>query len=496
MAAEQEALADHPVRWWAVPFGSAVAAVVLLIYVTVLQTREATTAAALLTLSICVDLFVLQRQRLDSRFSNELSRCELAKAIALGAYLILEKSEVPNGLFAAVLSVATLVAGLLVAVVMVTTVTAMMRPAAPDDGRRRPISSIDELRSDKVLALSGLLVAFLHITYFFAFALAFSDRFVSRDLWAFRLGDDPPATGGGGTTHAAQDQGLPSCGSDEFDRVRKFFFVQSAATLACTEETCKAADLDKALSKTICESGVMERLSAFEPLKLPGCGEPADPLQRRASAWNARELYELRALFRELATSGEPQAYLVEIRGHANDTKLKGDPAVAYGSNYEISKQRADQVSLLLNDQFRKVRAGLDEPPVRWLAYGVSNEASFLDPRTDAWTPALPLEQKLSVEVRLHKVAEPFNDKNIRKAQSSISGVVASTSTPRRLELIDYLYFTVYTITTTGYGDIVPTSSYAKLLVSLANLIELLFVVVLVNVVSNTKAGGDHAIDR
>jgi hypothetical protein len=49
------------------------------------------------------------------------------------------------------------------------------------------------------------------------------------------------------------------------------------------------------------------------------------------------------------------------------------------------------------------------------------------------------------------------------------------------LSLMDYVYFTIYTITTTGYGDIVPTTTYAKFLCSFANILEVFFLVVFFN---------------
>jgi|GEM_PF-4410345 len=49
------------------------------------------------------------------------------------------------------------------------------------------------------------------------------------------------------------------------------------------------------------------------------------------------------------------------------------------------------------------------------------------------------------------------------------------------LGLMDYMYFTMYTITTTGYGDIVPTTNYAKFLCTLANILEVFFLVVFFN---------------
>jgi voltage-gated potassium channel Kch len=54
---------------------------------------------------------------------------------------------------------------------------------------------------------------------------------------------------------------------------------------------------------------------------------------------------------------------------------------------------------------------------------------------------------------------------------------------------MDYMYFSIYTITTTGYGDIVPTTSYAKFVTSLANICEVLFLVVFFNALISIRGG-------
>lgn len=59
----------------------------------------------------------------------------------------------------------------------------------------------------------------------------------------------------------------------------------------------------------------------------------------------------------------------------------------------------------------------------------------------------------------------------------------------RELNLLDYMYFTVYTITTTGYGDIVPTTPRAKYLCSLANILEVFFFVVFFNALLTVREG-------
>ncbi|HVG19060.1 MAG TPA: ion channel [Blastocatellia bacterium] len=58
------------------------------------------------------------------------------------------------------------------------------------------------------------------------------------------------------------------------------------------------------------------------------------------------------------------------------------------------------------------------------------------------------------------------------------------------LSLLDYMYFTIYTTTTTGYGDIVPITTYAKFLCSLANILEVFFLVVFFNALLSVKGDG------
>jgi len=238
------------------------------------------------------------------------------------------------------------------------------------------------------------------------------------------------------------------------------------------------------------------RRERFESLALCGASNPVAYDVYSAAAWNVHELYELQSIFRKDAQDSDPKkSYLIEVRGHANDASVRNGPAPPYGSNYEISKQRADQVTLLLQSQFRKATKGLAEPSIRWLSYGVSNEESFLEPSINADAPTK--DRKLTVEVKVLTVTAPFADGNIRDTQINVSKMVDASSLPRQLDLLDYLYFTIYTITTTGYGDIVPISSWAKFLVSIANLIELLFLVVLVNVIANVRpANADGAGDK
>jgi ion channel len=62
----------------------------------------------------------------------------------------------------------------------------------------------------------------------------------------------------------------------------------------------------------------------------------------------------------------------------------------------------------------------------------------------------------------------------------------------KRMALMDYLYFAMYTITTTGYGDIRPTTTYTKFLCTLANMTEFFFIVVFFNTLLSLKRGREE----
>lgn len=67
---------------------------------------------------------------------------------------------------------------------------------------------------------------------------------------------------------------------------------------------------------------------------------------------------------------------------------------------------------------------------------------------------------------------------------------VAVSSRPqiRLLTLLEHIYFSMYTITTTGYGDIKPSTPYAMFVCTIENLYEVFFMVVFFNVLLSPKA--------
>lgn len=159
-------------------------------------------------------------------------------------------------------------------------------------------------------------------------------------------------------------------------------------------------------------------------------------------AWNVNEWRKL-----DVAINTEDQnaVWLVTIVGHASDRL----PSTGEEwDNYKYSMERTFGTFGFLDDVMRTKKMR-----VEWRLRPVSNtDRMILSDFLPGW------DHKRSVEVLLQKNSQPT-------------------------ALLDYMYFMIYTITTTGYGDFVPISSQAKFIASVANLFELLFIVVVINLV-------------
>jgi hypothetical protein len=89
----------------------------------------------------------------------------------------------------------------------------------------------------------------------------------------------------------------------------------------------------------------------------------------------------------------------------------------------------------------------------------------------------------------------PMVEISIRKAVSPMDAFLSDGRVNIRpkhkktLHVLDFINFTVYSIGTTGYGDMIPNSPRAKFLTTLLNLYEVIFLVIFFNVLLATTAG-------
>ena len=173
--------------------------------------------------------------------------------------------------------------------------------------------------------------------------------------------------------------------------------------------------------------------------------------------------------------------------GHANEVRIKEDQIHIYRSNYELSQARAHAVHFALIEKLEiymkeEKKKNLDNSSseykkrwhnIEWFLIPVSNEKRFLEEPKEK-------PEWLSVEVSITPIHEHLT-------QLQMKAITKSVPESPTLELLDYVYFTIYTITTTGYGDIIPVTGLAKFIASLANLFEVFFFVIFFNVLLSHK---------
>lgn len=194
--------------------------------------------------------------------------------------------------------------------------------------------------------------------------------------------------------------------------------------------------------------------------------EGIDTLEGEALRLRAENAVELHGLVEEIRSHGDRARIRVLLVGHADDTPL-AETNHDYPSNFELSEARIYQVMAEVVRRLEAKGSGWRQN-VEWLLLPFSSEETFLDPMSEYVTSAD--ETRLMVEVA------------VMPSSRSVPEDLVSPPEGRPFELLDYLYFTLYTITTTGYGDIVPISGFAKFTTSLANLFEVVFMVIFFNV--------------
>jgi len=177
----------------------------------------------------------------------------------------------------------------------------------------------------------------------------------------------------------------------------------------------------------------------------------------------------------------------ITVEGGADLTQIG---SVAYQSNYELAQARAAWVKEQLLEKLSQLE--IDEskspqtdqqnpqnmpPDLQWICLSRPNEGPVLQATVKKAHHTANLPQEESEQQRTVKV---FLEENAESPTSMLVRYMRANHL-RPLNLMDYIYFANYTITTTGYGDIVPNTNYAKFICSFANIAEVFFLVVFFN---------------
>jgi hypothetical protein len=333
--------------------------------------------------------------------------------------------------------------------------------------------------------------AFLHVCIFFALSIGFHDRAVrnrSNDQKRGALYATTPAD-----AVPKPPEAVAATAPDlDPNHVWKFFFRESDAELRCTQFLLQAVD-DRNRMNAILEAEQTERLailnSILKTMPQPSvCSEPGD-VDR--AAWNLHEIYEIKQKLQALRQTDNVFECNINGFAHANSKAVGSDN---WNTNQALSASRADAVQLLLNNLRRQVRPEVesskhegftDRKPIEDAQFAfkdihISPKGSqnvFLEMDPIKWAIPEGLSKELSVEIQMLPVKNP-------------PGQLQHERDKRKpLALLDYVYFVIYTLTTTGYGDLVPTDAMTKFITSIANLAEFFFIVIVINslVVSRSK---------
>lgn len=275
------------------------------------------------------------------------------------------------------------------------------------------------IRSKPFWTICLFLMTFVYVTYSLAFCLALHDRVV-------RLIGQPPSL-----TMDGPQALVPSRRSNESHaEFNSWCFANNGRTY----ETLLYFEGDK--------SNLTFDRSLLAELELSGQADGVDCTSREKVFRNSCALYEIEKI---LICQDPESAIQFLAEGRAGGSLLLATARIA------AVKNAVQQLKV----EFKRTQA-YAWPEILW------SEAQVVEERTSR--------------------SGIYQDPVLRLSMGPITS--SSWRTEQRTpSLLDYIYFTVYTVTTTGYGDIKPTDDYSKFVTTIANLYELFFIVIVFNVI-------------
>ena len=165
---------------------------------------------------------------------------------------------------------------------------------------------------------------------------------------------------------------------------------------------------------------------------------------------------QVEEIMKKIRVVGSVRLVVVLIGHSSNKTLGRGSP---YENNLTLSKARVENTKLMITNMIQDINMISN---IEWLPVARSSEDNYFSgevPESE--------EERQCVEVALLQFSNHYTT------------IQTDSLTAKRYKqnpkLLDFMYFIIYTITTTGYGDIIPVSGYAKFIVSLTNFLEVFF---------------------
>jgi hypothetical protein len=390
-----------------------------------------------------------------------------------------------------------LIVGLLVMVAIMTSAFLMAASPKPETRLGRHCAALrNGIRAEPLWAIAVFFVLFLGVSYLFGFALAFHDQYALKLDEQHRIADPRPALRMRNlrSIDDKDEQPQPSPTPTSSREQYYFYFNDLEARLQTgSSARCEAQDPPDRANKNL------DKPKQFNECSLKALSRKIDD--------NTKENKRIR----------------ITLIGHTSDeqpgSNQKASANQKYLSNYELSEARAQDVKFRLirqfaNDKWRNIE---------WLVLPASSETMYEVTRglvNKDWFQTDELKNKgeskdlaslsqddfeknFSADELFERMRTRLDKDHFDQEQRGVAVLVQPVSDHvsalqiaqirqsehRPLNLMDYMYFSIYTITTTGYGDIVPTTSYAKFVTSLANICEVLFLVVFFNALISIRGG-------
>jgi len=208
--------------------------------------------------------------------------------------------------------------------------------------------------------------------------------------------------------------------------------------------------------------------------------EQIEESEKREEVWQSIDQFVKDIQLRnELSDSLQRDGLEIQILTSATTYIKNGDPNDKK-TNLNFAKNRLKQTKGLVRKSLKEHNL------VNYVEVGYG--AALVVQKGDGQKPK-PSRQVIIVRGRIGN-EEISKD----KLNAYLSNFPKGRSQPN---LLEYMYFSIYTITTTGYGDILPVSQEAKFIVSMENLVEVFFTVIFFGIlISSFQRKGDLLVQE